>query len=209
MKKKISIIAVAALLSITVGLCLLDGCARQNEAKTPASGKSGFAVDNALIGPLFNIAGTDKSIQPPVNFSPAPDTVLQMLQRNFEQGKGTAEGVRLVQCFMDTIHLSGLLVTTIEGLNLASDTIQFMNWYRQSLVDHYGAPNIHEGNSRVDDIVVRSFLASDSAGFRYQFLCISPLGNAVELNFFGPRNFYSQLARSFESSVGSIKTIRP
>jgi|WetSurMetagenome_2_1015567.scaffolds.fasta_scaffold146589_3 hypothetical protein len=208
-KRKFNV-AVVLILLTTVIITWPAGCAKDKEAQVPAlGGKSGFPVNSALIGAAYKIAGTDKSVHPPVNFAVAPDTILQLLQRNFEQGKGTAKGIKLVQCFLDTIHVSGLLVTTIEGLDLSADTALFMSWYRQSLVDIYGIQNVHEGSSQVNDIVIRSFLASDSAEFRYQFLCIAPAGNAVELNFFGPRNVYAQLARSFESAVGTITTVRP
>jgi hypothetical protein len=204
MKKIIKAVGAVLILMAFISLIVAGGCSGQKKSKSGQNDP--FSINDSLIGSEYKITGTGKSICPPINYAPAPDSVIKMLRASFEKGSGVIPGVTLVQCFLDTSHISGLLVTVIDSLNLGADTAKFMEWYRQSLVNLFGPQNVHESNALIGDISLKSFLAIDSLNFRYQFVCLTQTGNAVELNYFGPRIFYPTLMRSLESSVGSIKS---
>ena len=144
-------------------------------------------------------------MNPPIGFEPAADSVWSMLKVRLSQGGGEAPGLHLVRCFLDTINSAGLMISVIDRLALSSDTTAFIARYRQSLVGLFGIGNVREGDYLVRNIHVKNFLVTDSVLVRFQLLCLSDTGSAVELTYFAARGQYPQLIKHFESSIGSLR----
>lgn len=168
-------------------------------------GRMSFDVVDSLLGPACDIAGSDIQVNPPIGFEPAADNVWLMLRVRLSQIDGENQGLHLVRCFLDTINSAGLMISVIDRPALSSDTAAFIARYRQSLVDLFGIANVREGDYLVRDIHVKNFLVTDSVLIRFQLLCLSDTGSAVELTYFATRSQYPQLIKHFESSIGSLR----
>ena len=168
-------------------------------------GPMSFEVVDSLLGPACAIAGSDIQVNPPIGFEPAADSIWSILKARLSQSGGEEQGLRLVRCFLDTINSAGLMISVIDRPALSSDTTAFVARYRQSLVDLFGIANVREGDYLVRDIHVKNFLVTDSVLVRFQLLCLSDTGSAVELTYFAARSHYPQLIKHFESSIGSLR----
>lgn len=180
------------------------GCGSSDRDK-PTVDHLAFDVVDSLLGPVYEIESAGKSFRPPVGFEPAPDSILQMLKTTMIESIGLEPGVELRQCFLNPVYNAGVLVAEIDGLMLSSDTATFLSRYRQSLWETYGQESVREGEYGVERVFVKNFLITDSANVHFQLICLSDSTNAVELNYFCPRVYYTELVKLFESSIGSLK----
>ncbi len=166
-----------------------------------------FEVVDSLLEPVYEVESAGKSFRPPVGFVPLPDSFFAILQEKFTQIVSPEVKVDFVQFFFDKRHSAGLIVSTIHELNLTGDTVTFVENYRLSLVDTYGEDHITAGDYWVDSIYVKNFLVMDSVHVRFQLICLSTEDDALELQYVVPRAFYSDLVKSLESSIGTLKPL--
>ena len=104
-------------------------------------------------------------------------------------------------------HIAGVMAAEIMELTLKSDTTAFFANYRQTIFDVRGQDNVREGEYWVNRVFVKNFLITDSINVHFQLICFTGEANAIELNYFCPRQFYPELVKLFESSIGSLNSI--
>lgn len=183
------------------------GCSSSNDER--ASGdRLTFDVVDSLLGPVYEMASADKSFRPPIGFEPVSDSILEVLKTTMVESMGVESRMELRQCFLDSTHMAGVLAAEIEGLMLSSDTTAFLARYRQSLGNMWGQEGFREGEYWVKDVFVKNFLVTDSHNVHFQLICLSDSANAVQLNYFCPRQNYPELVKLFESSIGSLRLIQ-
>ena len=187
-------------------LPLAVGC--YSSDKEPATARQlSFEVIDSLLEPVYNVESAWKSFRPPVGFVPVPDSLFAVLSEKFTQEVSSEQKVDLVQFFFDRRHRAGLIVSTVRDLNLTTDTAAFIGRYRQAILAEYGEDHVTAGDYWVDSIYVKNFLVTDSAQVRFQLLCLTLEGNALELQYVVPRAVYPKVLKSLESSIGSLKPI--
>ncbi len=164
-----------------------------------------FVPVDSLLGERYAIPKTDKQFRPPIGFEAASDTILDMLRAQLARNLGDQKGVEMVQCYLDTIHTAGLMISTIEGINFGVDTTGFLERYRAKLHEIFNGRSIDEDNFWSSGVLIKRFFVTDSILVRVQLICLSDQGNAVELTYFTPREQYPDLVTLFESSIGSIE----
>lgn len=167
-----------------------------------------FDVVDSLLGPVYEVKSAGKSFHPPIGFVPIPDSLFAILREKFTQEVGPEGTVDFIQFFFDQRHSAGLIVSTIRGLSLSGDTATFVENYRQSLVDIYGEDHVTAGDYWVDSIYVKNFLVTDSLHVRFQLLCLSLEGDALELQYVAPRAVYPGMIKLLESSIGTLKPMQ-
>lgn len=192
-----------AAISIVALILLLASC--RDSVPQKAESQFRYEVIDSLLSAEYRIEQAELTMRPPRGYEGAADTIMELLQRRFTQGRGMNGKADLVQCFLDTIHISGLLVTVLDSVGLNSDTGVFLRHYRQTIHNLFGAGNVREWDVSTDGLVRKNFLGADSLNFRYQVLCLSQSTKGVELNYFGPRMHYEALAKSLESSAGTVQ----
>ncbi len=166
-----------------------------------------FDVVDSLLGPVYEVKSARKSFHPPVGFEPVPDSLHAILREKFIQEVSLEGKVDFVQFFFDQRHSAGLIVSTVRDLNLTTDTTAFIGRYRQAILAEYGEDQVTAGDYWVDSIYVKNFLVTDSAQVRFQLLCLTLEGDALELQYVVPRAAYPSVLKSLESSIGSLKPI--
>jgi hypothetical protein len=185
-----------------MAISLMAGCGSSRKENTP---QIKFAVVDSLLGPVFDVPNTGKSFKTPIGFVAMPDSQLKIFQAQIKQAVGDSEGIELQQFYVDSVAGAWLMISSIRGLNLSSDTVIFLDKYRKAVYEAFGQPNVKTEDYWIDDILAKTFLITDSLNVKLQLLCLSKDNNALELAYFTSRQAYQQLAKSFESSISSIK----
>ncbi len=186
--------------------CVVGGlyCGSDNDDAEQAEELT-FDVVDSLLEAEFTVAGTNKSIRPPKGFEPVADSLHDELQTYFASTMGNEARVNFDRFFYNPEYESGLVVLSIDDLNLESDTGFFFNSYFQMLGESYKRDQIKHGEYWVNGIFVKNFLLVDSMSVRFHLLCLSGEDDALELNYIAPRSYYEDLVKRFESSIGSLK----
>ena len=174
----------------------------------PITEKLSFKVVDSLLGPVYEVETVGKSFRPPAGFKPIPDSLLKTFQDELVSVTKENQRVDLLQFFFDQAHQAGLIVSVIRDLQLTGDTAAFIGNYRSSLIEFYGESNVRTGDYWIDSIYVKNFLITDSVNVKFQLICLSSQGDALELQYFAPHIFYADLVRSFESSIGTIRLLK-
>jgi len=195
-----------ALLMVVPGVGCL-GCGQRQEDSASAD-RLQFTVADSLLGPVCEIAGAGKGFRPPRGFERPPDSVLAFVRTRFA-ARAENQGKRLLDCFIDTAHGAGVLVSAIDGLSFSSDTLGYFAAYRRLMHVGTSPEPIREGEYWVESVYVKNFLIVDSLNVRFNLLCLSAGGKGAELVYFAPRAEYAKLVRCFESSIGSLRVIKP
>ena len=193
-----------ALLLLLLLLVVACGSANKEGATTR---QLSFEVVDSLLGSVYEVESARKSFHPPAGFLPIPDSLFAILREKFTQEVSPEGKIRFVQFFFDQQHSAGLIVSTVRGLNLSTDTAAFVSRYRQAILAEYGEDHVTAGDYWVDSVYVKNFLVTDSAQVRFQLLCLSLEGDALELQYVVPRAVYAEIVKSLESSIGSLKPI--
>lgn len=194
---------IIGVVSVLIGLSSLS-CSTSKE-KDRTADQLAFDVVDSLLGAVYEIPSAAISFRPPVGFEPAPDSIISVLQTSLADKAGVGPGMVLRLAFLDTNHVAGVLAAEIRGLTLESDTTTFLANYRQTILDIHGPDDVREGDYWVDRVFVKNFLITDSINVHFQLICMTVGANALELNYFCPRQFYPDLVKLFESSIGSLK----
>ena len=188
-------------------LFLVVACSSTDDQEA-APGQLGFEVVDSLLGPVYEVESARKSFHPPAGFISIPDSLFAALREEFTQQVSPEGKIHFVQFFFDQQHSAGLIVSTVRGLNLLTDTAAFVTRYRQAIASEYGDGLVTDGDYWVDSIYVKNFVITDSAQVRFHLLCLTLEGDALELQFVVPRPVYAELVKSLESSIGSLKPIQ-
>lgn len=204
---KFNRIRIPIILELLLLFVFFSACDSSDNGKTITE-KLSFKVVDSLLGPVYEVETVGKSFRPPVGFKPIPDSLLKTFQDEFVTVTEEKKIVYLLQFFFDHAHQAGLIVSVIRGLQLTSDTAAFIGNYRRSLIELYGNSNVRAGDYWIDSIYVKNFLVTDSVNVKFQLICLSSQGDALELQYFAPHIFYADLVRSFESSIGTIKLLK-
>jgi hypothetical protein len=188
-------------------ICLLSGCS-QSQNNAGISQQMKFEVIDSLLGTEYIIPNAGICIRPPVNFSPISDSLLSRLQSKLKEMFGDSEKIELQQFLMDKTNGAGMMISTIQGLSLTSDTAIFMSRFRGAIDETYNKINVKSGDYWIGDIYIKNFLIMDSLNIRFQLLCFPKENTGFELQYFSNRKTYPQLIKSIESSIGSLKPIQ-
>ncbi len=199
MKKLLIQLLICAML-----FALIVSCEQEN---TPEPDTSYFVHKPELLGEGVELFDCDKWLRVPKGYSPAPDSVLELLQATFAAIKEKMFESTMTHCFLDTINQSGLLITRLHNFHLGPDTIEFLSNYRGILQNRYGSGGIIEGEEFIDSVFVKYFAVTDRSIARVQVLCLTGKGDAVELNYFIPDSMYGRKLPMIKSSVSTIKAL--
>jgi hypothetical protein len=184
-----------------------SGCSSSSSNKHQEQQLS-FDVIDSLLGPEYEVPSAEKSFRPATGFLPIPDSLFEILRERFAKEIGTKRRIDFIQFFFDQQHSAGLIVSTVQSLNLQTDTTEFLQNYYHSLVDMYGSEHVKAGDYWVDSIFVKNYLVMDSLHVRFHLLCLSAEGNALALEYVVPNQSYPDVVKSLESSIGTLKPIR-
>ncbi len=183
---------------------LISGGCRKQDADLTNRPPCPYAAVDSLLGAMYRVPGTDLQVRPPAGFNPAADSILMMLQARLEQGIGPDAGVQMVACFLDTIHMAGLMISVIEESAVRPDTGIFWGRYRQSLYKLFSQERVREENFWSGDVEIKTFLAKDENPARWQCVCMGPSGDPVELTYFVNQNSVPALMEKLKASTASI-----
>ncbi|MDD4051238.1 MAG: hypothetical protein PHR28_04985 [candidate division Zixibacteria bacterium] len=188
---------------LLAGALVMNGC--QGGGKPAAkSNAAPYAVVDSLLGSSYHIPGTGITLRVPIGFDPAADSILLMLQNRLAQGVGPEGGVRMVSCFLDTIHTAGLMVSVIEDPTVRQDTGAFFGRYRQSLYGYFGADKVRETEFMSDSVFLKIFSTPEETMVRVECLCLPVAGDLLELTYFMQKEWFALLEPRIQSSIGDI-----
>jgi len=182
------------------------GCADRDENKTAEN--ITFDVNPALLGDSYHEMETGLVIRIPVGFEYPVDTVFSMLKSSYEEIIGAGDAAELVQAYLDTVHTAGIMIARVDTLLFSSDSVGFIDFYRDSVYRMFGTPRIRESEFDVNNVHIYSFLVTDGVLIRSQMLCLTGSDYAVELTFFAPEVNYADLFDYWSSTVGSLRVER-
>jgi hypothetical protein len=196
-----------AVILLIPGVLMLCGC---QEREKPAAGGKGqtYAVVDSLLGSSYHVPGTGVTVRLPIGFDPAADSILLMLQSRLAQGVGPEGGVRMVACFLDTIHTAGLMISVIEDPAVAQDTTAFFGRYRQSLYSFFGSDRVREEEFQRDSVFRKIFMTPKETLVRVQCLTFSPVGDPLELTYFSEKTQFGLIKPRIESSIAGLSYTR-
>lgn len=186
-------------------ILILTGCRGGGPASGAQPGGAGYpVVDSLLASFAYHVPGTGVTIRPPLGFEQAHDSILLMLQHRQAQGGNTANGVRMVACFLDTLHTAGVMISVIDNATASSDTALFFSRYRQSLEDLFGSGRVREEQFLRDSVFRKVFTMPEENLTRVQCLAYTPSGNPLELTFFMDKIHADLLRPRIESSIAGL-----
>lgn len=196
------------ILCIIFGYALLIGltflcCARKQQTR---GNEIYFEVVDSLLGPPVDLPGGLR-VRPPREFVAIPDSLLEQLKAMLADSLGGVEKIRLIRFFFDERDGAGLMVSQIKDFKLNGDTTEFMQGYRSSLRERYGADNIKSGDFWHNDIFIKNMVTNDSAGVQFRVIGLAPDSDGLELIYTVPRHVYMGMVKSVESSIGSLDNL--
>lgn len=190
---------------IVAGVILFAVGCRGNDPQMAARTESaGYPVVDSLLSTFsYHVPGTGLTLRPPLGFEQAHDSILLMLQNRQAQVGGN-NGVRMVACFLDTLHTAGLMISVIDNPAVSADTGLFFERYRQSLYKLFGADKVREEDLSRDSVFRKVFTIPEESVVRVQCLAYTPSGNPLEVTYFVD-NVNAVLVRPrIESSVAGF-----
>ncbi len=192
-----------AMIFLLLSAVILPGCRGGAKPAADAQGAA-YAVVDSLLGSSYHIPGTGVTVRPPIMFDQADDSILLMLQNRLAQGVGPEGGVRMVACFLDTIHTAGLTISVIEDPAVVQDTAAFFGRYRQSLYSLFGPDRIREEEFLRDSVFRKIFMTPEETLVRVQCLVFTPMGDPLELTYFAEKTQFGLIRPRIESSIAGI-----
>jgi hypothetical protein len=198
-------------LAILIGVAMfailiLIGCGSSKKAN---DNQAKYVMDESLLGPIFEIPTTAKSLRLPNTFVPLADSELVSARAYVRQQLGDGMGMSLQQIYHEDSSQSTIWIYSIDSLNTSTDTAAFINYYRQGLLTAFGDSNVKIDNYTYDGILVREFIvkAVDQAYMKTHLICISNEKNGLILEYNTPILKYDTFKKAFESSIASLKVI--
>lgn len=193
---------------LVLGLAIIIGCRGESSREESSStDQLPIAVGTELLGQSYEIEGADIRFQPPAGFQPAADSLRRLFAEQLQTSVAGQSKMEMVGCFLDAPHAAILLVSVIGRERRTDDTLRFFERYRHALHDVYGHEVVTENSENRGGLLVKSFRITDEASVRFQLLCRSPQGDAAELIYLIPREYYPQLMTAVNSSMASVELI--
>jgi hypothetical protein len=191
---------------LVIGLSMLTlfsvSCGSSKKEHSP---QIKFTLVDSLLAPAYDVPKTGKSLRTPIGFIEMPEAPLKAFQAQVRQMVGDSEGIELQQFYSDSLRGSWLMICSVRGINLSSDTANFVGKYRAALQAGYGNANVKTEDYWIGDIFAKTFLVTDSLYMKHQLICLSPAKDGLELEYVIPRQLYPEMASLIESSIASIR----
>lgn len=186
-------------------ILILTGCRGGGPQSAAQPEGAGYPVVDSLLASFsYRVPGTGVTMRSPLGFEQAHDSILLMLQHRQAQEGSAANGVRMVACFLDTLHTAGVMISVIDNPAASSDTAVFFSRYRQSLENLFGAGRVREEQFLRDSIFRKVFTISEENLTRVQCLAYTPSGHPLELTFFMDKIHAELLRPRIESSIAGL-----
>ena len=205
MKNKITLLV---FVGMTLGLFLVVGCGekdKQQSEQVSQANETGKVVDS-LLDEQFMLESAKLSLRIPVGFNHVSDSFFQALQAYFLKQGGEDNRVHLEKFYINKPTGSGVVIFSVDSLNLATDTAEFFHNYGQSLALTYGGTaKVGVSEQRINDVLVKGYTVSDSVTVRHQFLCIPETGSTMELHYVFTKPYYTKLLPLMKSSLYTLK----
>ncbi len=194
-------------LIIAILMISLIGCS-SGEKKEQAStfGQMQFTVVDSLLGDTLHYEESGLMISIPRGFFPLPDSIRMMAQKSTAFLRNDTTGS--IKVYLNQSRGSGLIVSLLTDLDLDSDTSKFLLDYYNALVQTHGEEGITVGDYWIDDVLVKNFLITDSQSVMFDLICLTKNRNAMHVQYLVPKQFYGEMIKTLESSIGSITAIK-
>lgn len=163
-----------------------------------------FNVVDSLLSPALELGTSDWQVRPPKNLTALPDSLMAEFRKTLSSSIEDSSKIMLLEFFLNEQTGASLMISSIAGLNLKSDTAGFMENYRLAIRDEYGMQDIESGDYWHGEVYIKNILVSDSANVQFRLICLKPSNDAVELIYTTPRAVYGDFVKSIESSIGSL-----
>lgn len=163
-----------------------------------------FDVVDSLLSPALELGTSGWQVRPPKNLTALPDSLMTEFRKTLSSSIEDSSKIMLLEFFLNEQTRASLMISSIAGLNLQSDTAGFMENYRLAIRDEYGMQDIESGDYWHGEIYIKNILISDSANVQFRLICFKPSDDAVELIYTTPRAVYGDYVRFIESSIGSL-----
>jgi hypothetical protein len=163
-----------------------------------------FSVVDSLLSPALELGTSDWQVRPPKNLTALPDSLMAEFRKTLSSSIKDSSKIMLLEFFLNEQTGASLMISSIAGLNLKSDTAGFMENYRLAIRDEYGMQDIESGDYWHGEVYIKNILVSDSANVQFRLICLKPSDDAVELIYTTPRAVYGDFVKSIESSIGSL-----
>lgn len=192
-----------AAVCVTALLHAMSGCG-SSEEPSPDEPML-FDVIDSLLGKEVAVEEAGIRLFVPVDFEPAPDTVMYFFRGQIMAQMADDSLIDPVGCYIDTARQAGVILSLLDGIYLNADTGRFVDRYRRSLHDTFGPEKVREGDYWVDSVFVRNFLITHGGIIRFQLLCEAGAGETLEAVYFASQEYYPSVIKHFESSIGTLK----
>jgi len=186
--------------------CIVGGCGSSEESSSAQPMM--FDVVDSLLGKECMIAESGIRFSLPVGFAIAEDSIMDMLRDEIARHMGGDKRIKTIACYIDTANRAGILIANLDGVDVRSDTGDFVDRYRNSLQDIFGESQVREGSYLVNGVYVRNFLVSHGGMIRFQLLCQADSTGAAELVYLASQATYPYLIKRFESSMGTLSRLK-
>ncbi len=163
-----------------------------------------FNVVDSLLSPALELGTSDWQVRPPKDLTALPDSLMAEFRKTLSSSIKDSSKIMLLEFFLNEQTRASLMISSIAGLNLQSDTAGFMENYRLAIRDEHGMQDIESGDYWHGGIYIKNILISDSANVQFRLICLKSSDDAIELIFTTPRAVYGDYVRSIESSIGSL-----
>lgn len=190
--------------AIMFAASMISGC---GSPKKTGDGQTRYTLDESLLGTIFEVPTTAKSLRLPKTFVPLADSELVSAKEYVRQQLGDGMGMSLQQIYHEDSSQSTIWIYSIDSLNTSTDTTAFINYYRQGLLAAFGDSNVKIDNYTAGGVLVREFVvkAVDQAFMKTHLICISKNNNGLILEYNTPIIKYDSFKKAFESSIASLK----
>lgn len=163
-----------------------------------------FNVVDSLLSAALELGTSDWQVRPPKDLTALPDSLMAEFRKTLSSSIKDSSKIMLLEFFLNEKTRASLMISSIAGLNLQSDTAGFMENYRLAIRDEYGMQDIESGDYWHGEVYIKNILISDSANVQFRLICLKPSNDAIELIYTTPRAVYGDYVKSIESSIGSL-----
>lgn len=160
-----------------------------------------FAVDSTLLGTVVEDADLGLRFQPPRGWEAL--SAAQVDSIRFALRTVETERLRPKHVFLHPGQRSVLTVSTL----LRDTTVTFaeqMASYEQALASQFPEGAVQKARFLKDDMPVTQFLIQTGEVVNFKIILFEGARHLPQLDYLVPRTQYPQMARSLESSIGSI-----
>ncbi len=189
-----------AMALITCTLSLTLSCRSSGQAPGPYQ-KLDFSVDSTRLGEA--VAVGEMTLQAPRDWQRADSTLMSHIHQGMP-GDTSRLGVSLEEAFVNAKNGAVLLVTSFANEDIQKEG--FVDWARRFAENFYAAnpyADTREEWLLLGDIPAVQLYAADS--LRVQFKFLLDLKTPMGLDYSVPLGVWTEVAKSVESSLGTIR----